>query len=98
MPVDQLVLEYATERAGSLMHFPGKEIGLGVVNPRSERVETPDEIVARIEGALALYEESAIWLNPDCGFATFSRRPVNGIDIARAKLAAMVQAARLLRG
>ena len=36
----QLVLEYATERAGDLMAFPGKELGLGVVNPRIDEVET----------------------------------------------------------
>ncbi len=35
--VRQLVLEYATERAGDLMRFAGKELGLGVVNPRTDR-------------------------------------------------------------
>jgi 5-methyltetrahydropteroyltriglutamate--homocysteine methyltransferase len=33
--VDQLVLEYATDRAGDLLKFEGKELGLGVVNPRT---------------------------------------------------------------
>ena len=35
--VAQLVLEYATDRAGDLMPFGGKELGLGVVNPRTRR-------------------------------------------------------------
>ena len=35
MQVQQLVLEYATPRAGDLLPFAGKELGLGVVNPRT---------------------------------------------------------------
>ena len=34
MRPQQLVLEYATERAGDIVPIPGKELGLGVVNPR----------------------------------------------------------------
>jgi len=97
MPVRQLVLEYATDRAGDLIEFPGKEMGLGVVNPRTDRVETADEIAAVIDKALALYPAESLWINPDCGFATFSRRPVNVARIAAAKLEAMVAAARCFR-
>src|SRR4029450_1151488 len=42
LAVNQLVLEYATDRAGSLIAFPGKELGLGVVNPRTDAIESPD--------------------------------------------------------
>jgi methionine synthase II (cobalamin-independent) len=35
---------------------------------------------------------------PDCGFGTFSNRPMNTLDIASAKVAAMAAAARDLRG
>ena len=42
--VGQMVLEYATERAGDLIGFEGKEIGLGVVNPRSSTVESLAQI------------------------------------------------------
>ena len=49
MQVQQLVLEYATERAGSvevLGDLPAdKEIGLGVCNPRSAEIESVDFIV-----------------------------------------------------
>jgi 5-methyltetrahydropteroyltriglutamate--homocysteine methyltransferase len=96
--IRQLVLEFATERAGALMRFDGKEIGLGVVNPRVDRIESPDEIARGTERALELYSPEDIWLNPDCGFATFSNRPVNDVEIATRKLAAMVEASRLLRG
>jgi 5-methyltetrahydropteroyltriglutamate--homocysteine methyltransferase len=95
--VRQLVLEYATERAGDVMAFDGKELGLGVVNPRTETVESPDEVRRSIERALALYSAEKLWLNPDCGFGTFSNRPVNDSKVASEKLTAMVEAARRLR-
>ena len=93
----QLVLEYATERAGEVVRMAGKELGLGVVNPRSDRVETPEEIAASVRGALAHVSAAALFLNPDCGFGTFSARPLNSPAIAGLKLSAMSQAARILR-
>ena len=96
-PVQQLVLEYATERAGELMAFSGKSIGLGVVNPRTEQLETVSEIVAVVERALKLYAPTDIFLNPDCGFGTFSNSPVNSAAIATRKMQIIVEAARELR-
>jgi 5-methyltetrahydropteroyltriglutamate--homocysteine methyltransferase len=95
--VQQLVLEYATERAGELIPFAGKELGLGVVNPRSETIESPEDIRAMIERALQLYPREQVFLNPDCGFGTFSNRPVNSAEIACRKLKAIVDVARSLR-
>jgi len=97
VPVDQLVLEYATERAGGLIDFPGKELGLGVVNPRTDRVETSEEIATRVRSALEHYKPGQLFLNPDCGFATFANRAVGEADIATRKLRAIVSAARVLR-
>jgi 5-methyltetrahydropteroyltriglutamate--homocysteine methyltransferase len=54
------------------MPFGGKEIGLGVVNPRTEAVESSAAICAAVEGALRSYASGQIFLNPDCGFSTFS--------------------------
>lgn len=96
--VDQLVLEYPTERAGGSIAFDGKELGLGVINPRTERIESPDEIARAVEKALPLYPAGRLWLNPDCGFGTFSNRPVNTAQVVAKKLAAIVAAAQLLRG
>ena len=93
----QLVLEYATERAGDLVHFEGKELGLGVVNPRTGTVESADEIEHATRAAIALYGPERVFLNPDCGFGTFAARPVNTSQVASAKLAAAVEAARRLR-
>jgi len=95
--VAQLVLEYATDRAGDLVRFAGKELGLGVVNPRTDAVESSADIRRTVEAALALYAPEQIFLNPDCGFGTFSSRPMNSADIAAAKLRAMSTAARELR-
>lgn len=51
MNVNQLVLEYATPRAGELQvigrAFSNREIGLGCVNPRTDMVESVESIVAR---------------------------------------------------
>ena len=96
--VRQLVLEYATPRAGELLPVNGKELGLGVVNPRTADVEAVEGIVARVRDALRLLPPENIFLNPDCGFGTFSRRPMNSVEIATKKLKAMVEAATVLRG
>lgn len=97
MKVQQLVLEYATERAGDILYFKDKELGLGVVNPRIENVESVEEIKSSIERVLHLYPPDKIWLNPDCGFSSFSNRPVNSSDIAFRKLKNIVAAAHSLR-
>ncbi len=98
--VDQLALEYATPRAGEIdavKNIGGKSLGLGVVNPRTERVETVDEIISRVEEMRRILPDEKIFLNPDCGFGTFAQRPMNSDEIARKKLAAMVEAAKRLR-
>ena len=101
MRVDQFVLEHSTPRAGEIeivgRALGGREIGLGVVNPRTAAVETPYEIVARVEQALAHFTPEQIFLNPDCGFGCFANRCVNDAETAAAKTRSMVEAARLLR-
>jgi 5-methyltetrahydropteroyltriglutamate--homocysteine methyltransferase len=97
MRPQQLVLEYATERAGDIVPIPGKELGLGVVNPRSDRIESSAEIRAVVRRALAHWPADAIFLNPDCGFGTFSARPLNTQEHAFEKMRAIVQTARELR-
>jgi 5-methyltetrahydropteroyltriglutamate--homocysteine methyltransferase len=101
MHLDRLVLEFATPRAGELAVFAeypsDKEIGLGVVNPRTDEVETPEQIVARVREALQYFAPDKIYLNPDCGFGTFAERCVNTADVAYQKLCAVTQAAEQLR-
>jgi 5-methyltetrahydropteroyltriglutamate--homocysteine methyltransferase len=98
--VDQLVLEYATPRAGELdaiRDFGDKELGFGIVNPRTEEVETVDEIIARVQEVSKFLPAEKIFLNPDCGFGTFAQRPMNSDEIAFEKLKTMAKAAKRLR-
>ena len=101
MNVRQFVLEYATPRAGELKvvgeALGDRELGLGCVNPRTDRAEDPASIVARAEEALEYWRPEQIWLNPDCGFGCFANRCVNDEETAVAKLRSMVAAARALR-
>ncbi len=101
MKVRQLVLEDATPRAGSvvaLRDLPQRtQLGFGVVNPRTEEIETPAWIAARTREAAAVLGAERIFLNPDCGFGTFAERPVASARVAEAKLAALAAAARILR-
>ncbi len=101
MNVDQLVLEMATPRAGELEVFKEyrneKELGLGVVNPRTEEVEEPEAIVGKVKEVLAFFDPEKIYLNPDCGFGTFAERCVNTPETAYLKLKAVSEAAKRLR-
>lgn len=97
MHVDQLVLEYATARAGGLVPMTGTEIGLGVVNPRTDVIESAAAICMSVRGAMTEYAARDIFLNPDCGFGTFSNRPVNRIGVAAAKMRVIVEAAQQMR-
>ncbi|MSQ24533.1 MAG: hypothetical protein EXR58_08340 [Chloroflexi bacterium] len=54
-------------------------------------------IVRSVERAFKLYPADHLWLNPDCGFGTFSNRPVNTSQLAFEKLQAIVAAAAQLR-
>lgn len=101
MHVRQLVLEYATPRAGELAvtgrALGDREIGLGCVNPRTDEAEPPEFIIARAEEALAWWPPERIFLNPDCGFGCFANRCVNDEAMALGKLKSMVSAAHELR-
>ncbi len=101
MNVDQLVLEFATPRAGELEVFKEyaneKEIGLGVVNPRTDKIESPQEIVDRVHEVLKYFDPEKVFLNPDCGFGTFAERNVNTAEIAFLKLQSITAAAQILR-
>lgn len=90
-------LELCTPRAGEwdvLRQLPDDaRIGVGVVNPKSDRVEAVDEICFAVERAIRMFGYERVLLNPDCGFATFADNPVNCAETAEAKLAAMHEAA-----
>jgi len=101
MRVQQFVLEYATPRAGDVevvgRALNDRELGLGVVNPRTAQAESVDEIVARVDRALEYYAPARIFLNPDCGFGCFANRCVNDEATAVQKLHRIAEAAARLR-
>ncbi len=98
--VDAYMLEFAIPVAGDydvLTQLPeDRRIGLGCVDCRGERIDTPEEIVTRVEGALEYVAADRLFLHPDCGFAPGSAADIP-MDEAYAKLTAEVEAARRLR-
>ncbi len=64
---------------------------MGVLDLGTETVERPDELADRIRAALAHVPPDQLVLAPDCGMKFLPR------STARAKLAAMVEAAELVR-
>ncbi len=100
--VGTLFLELCTPRAGEidvLKDLPARcRIGVGVVNQKLERVETPEEIVARARRAVELFGADRVLLTPDCGFATFADSPVASARVAEDKLRAIARAAAILAG
>jgi len=101
MKVDQLVLEYATPRAGTLQALQALpaavQIGFGAVNPRTSQLESPEEVVSRVAQLTECIAAERIFLNPDCGFGTFADRPVGTPEVAFKKLCVLSQAAEILR-
>ena len=71
--VDQYVMEFSIPVAGDasvLRRLPeDRLIGLGAVECRFEKIDTPEEIVARVEEALKYVDAGRLSLNPDCGFS-----------------------------
>jgi 5-methyltetrahydropteroyltriglutamate--homocysteine methyltransferase len=101
MNVKQFVLEFATPRAGEIeivgKALKDKELGLGVINPRTDEIESVDFIVGKVEEALKYYAPEQIFLNTDCGFGCFAERCVNDEENAFQKIKQMVAAAKILR-
>jgi 5-methyltetrahydropteroyltriglutamate--homocysteine methyltransferase len=75
-----------------LAELAPKTIILGVLNLGDATVETPGEIARRAERALPYVPAENLVLAPDCGMKYLPRESADG------KLAAMTEAARLLRG
>jgi 5-methyltetrahydropteroyltriglutamate--homocysteine methyltransferase len=93
--VDQLVLEFARKGDDDLALFKrygwDRALGLGVIDVKSDQVETPALIATRIRRALEFIPAEQLLVNPDCGLRHLRA------DIARAKLLAMTAGARTVR-
>jgi len=87
--VDQLVLEFGRKGYEDLhviqqLGWEGA-LGLGVVDVKTELIESAELIAARIRKALETFPAEKLTINPDCGLRHLPA------DVARAKLVAMVE-------
>lgn len=95
---DHLVLEFAFRGYEELVHFkehldPRLAIGLGVIDVKVNTVESPEEVVRRLERATKILGPGRIkWAHPDCGFW------MNKRSIADRKMAALVNGRDLFLG
>lgn len=100
LKAQQLLLEFSIPVAGDvavLRELPQSvHIGLGCVDVRFPEVDTPEQIVARVDKALEHIPAPRLSLNPDCGFAP-GKDHDTPLEEAYAKLKNLAQAARLLR-
>ena len=99
-----LTLEFSTPRAGEISSLFSSTLirdncilGLGVMNPRTDDIEPLEDILNRVEEVMQYIPKERIWLNPDCGFATFANRPVSTMEIIDKKLARLNEAKKTLR-
>ena len=67
------------------------ELGLGVVDVHTNRIESPELIRDRIKYALKFIPPERLYINPDCGLRTRTR------DIAYIKLRNMVEGVRMVK-
>lgn len=95
LAVNQLDLALKNEEFALLETFRTapftKDIGLGVVDAHSHRVETVEEVADGIRRALRVVPPAQVYISPDCGLKTRTADETIG------KLRAMVEAARLVR-
>jgi len=93
--VDQLLLEFARKGDGDLAlierHGWDRTVGVGVVDVKTDTVESTQQIVTRIRRALDIVAPERLTINPDCGLRHVPP------DAARAKLRTMVEAVAIVR-
>jgi len=93
--VQQVTMEFARRGGEDLDLFREFavpfEVGVGVIDVKTQAVETPETVAERIRGALEFLPKERIVVLPDCGCFHLPR------NIAFAKLSAMVEGARMVR-
>lgn len=95
---DRLLLEYDDKRSGSfdaLSVVPeDKVVVLGLVTTKTSRLETEQDLAARIRQATDLVDAERLAISPQCGFATSAAGNAITPQAQRDKLALLVRTAR----
>jgi 5-methyltetrahydropteroyltriglutamate--homocysteine methyltransferase len=98
----RFLLEYDDARSGGfepLRAVPeDREVVLGLVTTKKERLETTDELRRRIDEATAYVPLDRLALSPQCGFASTMEGNAISPDRQREKLARVAETARLVWG
>lgn len=93
--IQQLTLEFARRGGEDLDLFrefkPSFDLGVGVIDVKSQEIETPEMVAEHIRRALEVMPAERIAVLPDCGCFHLSQ------DVAFAKLKAMVEGAKKVR-
>ncbi|GAA4636571.1 5-methyltetrahydropteroyltriglutamate--homocysteine S-methyltransferase [Actinoallomurus vinaceus] len=102
IPVDHWLLEYDTERAGSLdpiKHVPaGTTVVLGLVTTKTGALEDPDVLARRVDEASRLVPLEDLAISPQCGFASEVQGNPLTWDDQRRKLDLVVTVAQRVWG
>ena len=102
LPVDRFLLEYDTERAGTfepLRHMPGdKMVVLGLISTKDPTMESPDDLLRRINEASHYVPVERLALSPQCGFASTQAGNLLTEDQQWRKLELVVDTARKVWG
>jgi 5-methyltetrahydropteroyltriglutamate--homocysteine methyltransferase len=98
LEVDRFLLEYDSDRAGTfepLRFMPkGKVVVLGLITTKGGKLETPDEIMRRIDEAARRVPIENLALSPQCGFASAEAGNPLTWDEQRRKLELVATVAR----
>lgn len=94
--IDQLVLEFARKGNEDLQLFKRNpkahfSLGLGVINVKSDEVESKELVANRVRQALRVLPPERIMVNPDCGLRNLPSA------VARAKLQALTEGTAIVR-
>jgi 5-methyltetrahydropteroyltriglutamate--homocysteine methyltransferase len=92
-PVKQISIETAQSKldCAVLQKLPGKKILVGCIDLSDMKIETPEQVTARLKRALQYVKPEDVIVAPDCGMKYLPR------EVAFAKMCAMVEGARILR-
>ncbi len=74
---------------------PNQKLFVGVIDPITPRIETPEEVRDRVLEAAEFIPLTQLGTTDDCGFAPFGDDTSTGRDVAFAKISARVAGTRL---